>query len=173
MFLNADLCRSCGGACCKQVPGSTSPEDWGAPDEAAMVTRLGAALASKRWHVDRWYAESWREEKALQNDVLFVRPAVRGREEDGPLDELEEPIAEDSLARFTWMFDEQGHRCTFLGKTGCELTADERPSECLALEPIAPGGSACEPRAGAKQERALEWAPYQALLELAIQQEHS
>ena len=43
---NHALCTTCQGACCKNMPGATSPEDWGAPDVDVMQMHIGKALQS-------------------------------------------------------------------------------------------------------------------------------
>lgn len=155
MFPASEHCAPCGGKCCAQVPGSTSPEDWGAPDLDAMRSRIAEALASGRWTVDRWYAEYHRD-APLDHDVLFVRPARKGWE-GFRFDELEEPAWTRFLLR------PMAHPCTFHSASGCELGADARPLECRTLEPM-PSGTACKQHGGAKMDRALEWAAYQSVL---------
>ena len=170
VFQVSELCAPCGGACCKRCPGGTSPEDWGAPDRAAMTERLRAAFATGRWAVDRWYGEDWRSEEALRDDVLFVRAAEKGSESASYVyDELEgDDYDGDIISRMVARMSPPSHPCTFHGPTGCELTFEARPIECRALEPkpVPAGkrGHPCEAHAGGKRERAIEWAPYQDLL---------
>lgn len=147
-FERPDVCVPCGGACCKSVPGSASPEDFGAPDREAMRQRLTAAFDSGRWALD-WYEGDPVDCPAAydreRTRAYYVRPARVGHTY-----ELFDPA---------W----PGTACTFLGKGGCELTHDERPLECRALEPVA-GDKQCTSHAGSKRERAIEWIRYERVL---------
>lgn len=155
-------CAPC-GKCCTSVPGTTSPEDWGAPDLDAMRARLSVAFASGRWTLDLWYGEPHDKIEALRGLVYIVRPARKGYE-GAALDELEfEDDDADAITRYVRRMTPPSFPCTFHGPTGCALAADARPVECRALEPM-PGGKGCKPHAGAKRDRALEWLPFQAIL---------
>lgn len=147
-----DLCAPCGGACCKRLPGASSPKDWGAPDRSMMRERLLLAIGSGRWALDWWEGEDEHEHAELRVDVFFPRPSPAG-------DEGDMLYPDDMGPRWAPLT----LRCTFLTPTGCELASAERPHECRALEPQ-PGGIGCVAHAGDKAERAVEWAPYSDLL---------
>ncbi len=69
--LNADLCRRCGGACCKSgFPGVSTPEDWGAPDKLTMRLALMKALISRKYIVAA-------ESKQNADGYWTVRPNTR------------------------------------------------------------------------------------------------
>lgn len=61
-FLDRRACSSCGGACCKQYPGISLPEDF--PD----VQSIADALSSGRWCID------------YEGDDPFLRCATKGSE---------------------------------------------------------------------------------------------
>jgi Fe-S-cluster containining protein len=159
IYQDPDTCSRCGGICCKQAPGITSPDEWGAPDAAVMTARMRDALATGRWTIDRWEAEPWRDEEPLRHAVMFMRPAIKGREGERH-DHLDaETEDDDFLSRMTLRSSPPSYPCTFHGRAGCELHHDARPLECRALEPDE--SFHCTPRAGGRRERALEWAAYQ------------
>lgn len=160
-------CAPCDGACCKVCPGSTSPDDWGAPDLAVMEVRLRDAPASGRWAVDQWDGDDHHADPVLRDDVLYVRPAAQGRERlDDPFDRLVEEDRDDDdlIARAARRMIPPRFPCTFLGSAGCALAFEARPIECRALKPRPGPVGDCLPHAGGQEERAVEWAPYQALL---------
>jgi len=130
-----------------------------------MRERLTKAFATGRWAVDLWYGELHHAIEAMRGEVFIVRPAERGRESSSYVfDELEpEDYDADAITRAVRHMYPTLHPCTFHGATGCELSFDERPIECRALEPVAILG-ACVPHAGAKEQRAIEWLPYQGML---------
>lgn len=130
-----------------------------------MRERLTAAFATGRWAIDLWYGEHRHLIEAMRGEVLIVRPAVQGSESaDHVFDELEpEDDDADAFTRAVRRMYPPRHPCTFHSNAGCELTFEARPIECRALEPM-PRPVACVPHAGAKQERAIEWLPYQDML---------
>jgi len=135
-YLPTKACAACGGACCKKLPGSTAPKDWGAPDRKKMTRRLTAALGQK-------YAIDWWEEDADNPEMEFVRPSTT--EQVGL---IRDP---------SW-----GGECVFLTGSGCSLPFSKRPYECRMLEPCPPGciQHAGEPKLGA----AKLWVPYQDVI---------
>lgn len=133
------LCGPCGGACCKSMPGSAMPEDFGAPNRDVMRERISAALASGRWAID-WYEGDPTDGDADSAD--YMRPATKGKEgrkRDG-----------------SW-----GGACTFHGPMGCALAFEARPWECRMLEPSA--GKTCALSTG-KSHVAIAWMPYADIL---------
>lgn len=130
-----DLCAPCGGSCCKQMPGSATPEDFGAPDRAVMVTRIRSALASGLWSID-W----WEGDLDGHDSPNYLRPATvsgRGR-----------------------IFDPSwGGACVFHREDGCAIFPS-RPSGCRGLEPNK-DSHGCTPRHSGKQDCIRAWAEYQ------------
>ena len=161
--VDLETCGRCGGACCKGLPGSAMPEDFGAPDLAAMVERITAALATGNWTVDWWEGDPEEEEAEYESafdqflggylaqfaefGAPFVRPATtkaRGEKRDPSF----------------------GGRCVFLSDTrGCEIF-DQRPSGCRGLKPrrdrVERRG--CEVVHSSKQDAAIAWKPYAEML---------
>jgi hypothetical protein len=136
---DTEACAACGGKCCKQYPGMTSPEDWGAPDQEQMRTRLRAALNSGDYEFDDWFGDPTKKSGG-QFDVRMIRPTAQRR---------------------------MGHkgewdRCKLLKDTGCSLPYEQRPKECRGLVPDA-FDKGCRGDY-TKQQAAIDWMSYQDLL---------
>lgn len=142
MYIKPSLCTPCGGKCCKWMPGTYAPEEFGAPHRVPMRFALAKALAEGRVTID-WYERSPSEHRPM---LLYVRPAMKGYEGD--------------LRHPAW----GGTPCTFLTDTGCELPHDSRPYQCRAMEPLPDG---CKSHGGGKWEGALPWKEYQDTILLA------
>jgi hypothetical protein len=140
-IVNAERCTSCGGRCCKHMPGTSSPEDWGAPDEDAMAARIDGALRTGKWAIDWLDAD-----EDVGSRVFYLRPAIKGKEGD--------------------VFDPSwGGTCTMLGPKGCALEYEQRPHGCRELVPGLPDAPCLRPDTTMpKITDAGLWAPYQDLL---------
>lgn len=68
--VNRALCAKCGGACCKKMPGATSPEDWGAPNRTVFKHRLQSGLSSGRWIIATLHEDP---------TILYVMPLLTGK----------------------------------------------------------------------------------------------
>jgi len=141
MNLNTSMCAKCGGECCKEQPGITLPQQWGATAEE-MLDNLAAAFTAGRWAIDWWEGDV--DPDGDLDDVYFVRPHAVGFDADT-------------------LFHGAGHnrRCTFLSNTGCTLTAETRPDGCLALIPNKPHTCELKNDDHAKKKYAWAWHPYQ------------
>jgi len=62
-YLNVEVCRKCGGTCCKSMPGAFHPEDIDKPIVAEIVEKL----SSGEWAIDWWEGEK---------PKYFLRPAT-------------------------------------------------------------------------------------------------
>lgn len=144
---DAKTCTTCGGNCCKAVPGILAPEDVGAPELSVMRERLTSLFATGRYAIDWWEGDPRpTPREGYLGCVEYVRPAVKGEE-----GELRDP---------SW-----GGPCTFLGPSGCELTFDDRPHNCRALVPRRGPQEGCELPVGARKvDYVLAWLPYRDLL---------
>ena len=106
-FVNADLCKPCGGQCCQDYPGAAFPEDFGPSDK--LEENLLEAFMTGRSVVKQG------------DDGLYVHPTFKGRE---------------SAADFLWWEAPIRSCCTFWSKEGgCEIF-DKRPRGCRGLEPL-------------------------------------
>lgn len=134
-----EICKSCGGKCCKTYPGPGTPEDFGAPDEKLMIVKLREALSSGRWTID-WIDQD--------EELYFVRPSVKG--------------FEGSIFDHTY-----SGVCTFLLPNGCQLKFEERPESCRMLIPKIE--EKCDAQGYTRMSVAKLWKQYATiLLEIAV-----
>jgi len=127
---NLDVCKQCGGKCCKSYPGPATPEDFGAPNKQRMYDELYNALKSGKWTVD------WIDQ---EQELYFVRPAIKGFESS--------------------TFDHRYiGECTFLTPTGCELSFDKRPESCRMLVPKV--NERCDSQGYTRAYVVKMWQPY-------------
>ncbi|MCX7654104.1 MAG: YkgJ family cysteine cluster protein [Fervidobacterium sp.] len=138
-----NICKVCGGKCCKTFPGPATPEDFGAPDLEKLRKNLLNSLISGRWTVD-WINQ--------ENNLYFVRPAVKGFE--------------------NVVFDHTYNGiCTFLTESGCELSFENRPESCRMLVPKL--YEKCDTQGYTRMYVAKLWKDYiNILLDVAIQAEN-
>lgn len=147
---NEQMCRVCGGECCQRYPGSTSPEDWGAPDKETMLSRLVAAFRTGKWAIDWWEGDPL--DDGTEHDCVqcgefingyYVRPATI------------KPKYQYSLRDPSW-----GGVCVFWSKnTGCWFALDKRPEGCRVLKPNKPG-RCLSPSDSNKHGHAIRWMDY-------------
>lgn len=134
------VCAQCGGKCCKLYPGITSPEDWGAPDQAQMRQRIRAALNSGDYEFDDWFGDPTKESGG-EFDVRMIRPKAQRR----------------------MGYKGEWDRCKLLKDAGCSLPYEQRPKQCRELAPGSVTGEHCKDQFS-KQQAAIDWMPYQDLL---------
>ena len=132
MYVNDEICETCGGKCCKDLPGGAHPEDFGMKpgDHLAPVVAL---LKSGDWSFDCW------ENYIGCRDGWYLRPATKERQGQ-------------------WFDRSWGGECVFLDDGGCSLDEDKRPYGCRHLEPRVDLN--CIPHAGGKKDCADAWAPW-------------
>lgn len=135
-----DRCKECGGKCCARMPGTASPEDFGAPDRDVMAYRIADVMHSGRWALDCW--DGYDGDGDLNGDVYYLRPATVG--------------SEGHAVDRSW-----GDACTFLTDDGCAIYPS-RPYGCRDLVPGPPCYVATEQ--GSKRGGAMMWLPYQDIL---------
>lgn len=112
-----DVCTKCGGVCCKQLPGHTTPSDF--DNDFNIVEE---ALLSGRYAVDWW--ENYEEVETAGANGWYIRPATKGMEGE--------------LKDGSW-----GGECTFLTDKGCELSFENRPEGCRELIPAPDSKEGC------------------------------
>jgi Fe-S-cluster containining protein len=104
---NGDICRTCGGKCCKQCGGHYSPDDFDEITVEALKERIDRGNISIDW---------W-EGDVVAGDLyrtLYLRARHVGADEIDP----------------SW-----GGTCIHLKNNGCELTFEDRPLACRDLIP--------------------------------------
>ena len=109
-YENYDLCKKCGGKCCKRLPGCCFPEDF-EDDEDKILE----ALKTGDYAIDWWEAEE---------PLFFIRPATK------------QGKAKNCLFDPTW----GGECIFLDQINGCTLPYGRRPTGCRLLEPKENGG---------------------------------
>ena len=132
-FLNPEICKKCGGKCCKAMPGSAYPEDFKEP----LFESLLSAFKSGNWAIDWWEGDP-REGKEEVDVAYYIRPRTKDN---------------DALFDPSW-----GGECIFLNNNGCILKPEERPQSCRLLEPQENGE--CIHHGNIKRGAAIAWLPY-------------
>jgi len=143
-YQRPDICTKCGGTCCKQYPGTMSPEDVlkvGKSDD--MAEAVAAVLATGDYAIDWWEGDPRDGHNELDRGY-FLRPRV---------------MDDRRVFSPTW-----GGSCVFLTPdVGCRLPALARPTGCRQLEPQPDNN--CIAHDGGKHICALSWLPYYAIIE--------
>jgi len=143
-YLNPNLCKECGGECCKQMPGIYSPEDFGTTEET-IEKNLTKALETKLLSIDWWEGDP--RENICSIDKLrkayFIRPATKDNKRG-----LFDP---------SW-----GGECVFLTENGCTLQSKDRPYECRMLEPKE--NECCILHGKDKRKLSIVWIPFNEMI---------
>jgi Fe-S-cluster containining protein len=134
-YLNIKLCKECGGACCKRLPGAAFPKDFG---EKSLLENLVKAFKRNKWAIDWWEGDPTGKNKLEK--AYYIRPKIKGA------DNLFDPTF--------------GGECIFLNNKGCELPPEERPLSCKLLEPKPKGKNCIHHLGNEKQKAALTWLPF-------------
>ena len=133
-FLNVEMCKKCGGKCCKQMPGSAYPEDFKKPLSKSLLK----AFESGNWAIDWWESDP-RNKKEDLDKAYYIRPRTKDN---------------NNLFDPSW-----GGECIFLNNNSCILKPEERPQSCRLLEPKENGDN-CICHGKSKQGAAIAWLPY-------------
>ena len=141
-FDPCEVCAKCGGECCMRYPGAFFPQDIpGGVTIASIVTFVKDGKACfDWWEGDPRDGISY-DDKDYMGRAYFLRPRVVGSEDDDF-----DP---------TW-----GGRCVHHTDCGCELSREEMPTGCKALEPKE--SLQCEDHSGAKRGVVMAWLEYRA-----------
>lgn len=148
-YENPAICATCGGKCCKSLPGAALPTDFAEP----LADSLEAAFSSGLWAIDWWEGDprglAYDDPNAVSRGY-FLRPRTVGKMQ------LYDP---------SW-----GGECVHLGNKGCALPYEKRPAGCRLLEPSR--GPVCPEHGGSKREAAIAWLPYHKEIEGAASRAH-
>lgn len=134
---NPEMCKKCGGMCCKQCGCAYFPEDLG---EKLSYENLLEFFEKKLIIIDCVRYEDGNAYKPLAEPIYYLR--VPNVMEKGKL-------AENGSGK-----------CSFLTEKGCKLSYDQRPSEGKYLVPFWSGCYLLYKT----QEFIDVWTPYQDLL---------
>lgn len=161
------ICGACRKSCCKAMPGSYHPKQFG-PNLEGVAELLRAGLASIDWWDGQdlyWHdAAGKREYTVLEHRGLFLRPAIKpGRRKGEPLFLFcGTPDGDGGVFDPTY-----GGECVRLvdGK-GCSLEFRDRPVNCqgLVANPD-PNGHCLTSAEHSKAGMILAWQPFSEALE--------
>ena len=135
---NYDVCKECGGGCCKVVPCGLSPRQTISFGYELTEESLTKCLESGDYALDYWFDSHSKKDC----DWYFIRYRAKG----GLIADL----------------DYIGTECVMLTDTGCKLPFDKRGIEGKSLEP-AEGKHCCVGPIG-KKEMGIMWKPYRRIL---------
>lgn len=138
---NKEICTKCGGSCCRSIPGAYVPEDLF--DHKATKEEILELLHTRPISIDKWDGD----EESGWKDMHYLRPRTKfvGEEEleDNLLKMIPKMILDifhvsatnddDRMVDFAFIDDD--YVCEHLGDNGCELSFDERPTNCKELIP--------------------------------------
>jgi Fe-S-cluster containining protein len=136
---NKELCKKCGGKCCKDMSGMYAPSDFKEVTIESMIKSLNTGIYSLDWWEGDPRTNIPEEDKLHQ--TYFIRPR-----------HLRASIIDPS-----W-----GGICIHLHIDGCNLQYKDRPSNCRDLIPNI-DSSKCH-MIKTKANRVIEWIPYQDIL---------
>lgn len=146
MFVDEAECTACGGVCCKNIPGFTRPNDWGATEEE-RVERIAAALRSGDYCIDWWEGDP--RPDGDFHTVDMIRPAHTRKR--------------GQMRHASWGNDGP---CALLTEAGCSLAHDARPFDCRGLVPNK-DHQKCKPFDEGKKDSAIAWVAHQATIKRA------
>ena len=129
-YYDYEICKECGGRCCKRLPGTCHPSDIRKLFPAKTLKKsVLLALNSNNFCVDWWEGK---------NRKPFIRPATKYK-----IGVRYDP---------SW-----GGECVFLTDNGCKLPEENRPTACKKLEPRKNGGCIPHYKEGNKLAVARMW----------------
>ena len=146
-----EMCKVCGGACCKRQPYTLFPHDiFG--NEEPTVEKLVAFLSTDNYQID-WWEGDLDECKDLEIDkelgrIYYVRPREKKVSWSYNCNRLYDPM---------WLGE-----CYLLGPNGCTLDWEHRPTGAKCLTCIAPNVPSKDSPNG-KLEAVKRWRPLQWL----------
>jgi len=138
MTENQEICKLCGGQCCKTISGTYIPDDF----ESVTIETMMHLLHENKTSID-WWEGDLRENVSEEDEVdqtYFLRPRHVGAHIIDP----------------AWT-----GICIFLTDTGCELEYKDRPFNCRDTIPI-PAFECTGTKS--KVDLIKKWIPYQNIL---------
>lgn len=145
-YEDIEICKKCGGNCCKRMPGIYYPKDFG-NTEKEIFDNLKKAFRKGYTAVDWW--DNYEDENGNEFDAYFIRPKTKDKWE----------VIKDP----SW-----GGECIYLAENGCRLKYEDRPTVCRLLEPKSDGK--CITHSLYKKKIAEKWLPYNELIDKAIRE---
>lgn len=112
-FINYEMCKKCGGVCCKENGCIYLPQDFNNLDFESLKRVLDEGNVSISGQPIQFYGNAW-------TFLLYLR----ARNQNADIVDL----------------ITSGGPCKLLTSTGCSLGENDRPSLGLAIKPVAVGG---------------------------------
>jgi Fe-S-cluster containining protein len=140
---NKSICTSCGGKCCKQMPGIVSPKDANEINVDYFIN-----MYENGYQFDYWEGNLTGDPEHADLTFWYLRPQTKnsvGRVVDA-----------------SW-----GGECVFLTENGCPMKFKDRPAQCRALKPSPEMECNLDPEYD-KKEMIKEWLPYNEIITKAI-----
>lgn len=164
---NLEVCKKCGGNCCKNMPGAYSPEDLFKGEEITKESIKRLIMESDNLSIDRWEAD-----EEYGEELYYIRPKLVSRKPGMSdwFDLLTLAIGKcDSEKKVDFAIVTDNHQCYFLGENGCKLSYDQRPKNCRDLIPNPENGcyikEVKEQNMSEKLYYAKMWEPYSEMIE--------
>lgn len=133
-YLNEEICRNCGGACCKALPGSYFPDDF----EKPIKENILKLIREGRIAIDWWEGDITNKDK--RSESYFLRPKTKDS---------------NRILDPSW-----GGECIHLSSEGCKLKPNERPKQCRLLEPK-PNNKCKTHKDSAKEDSCIAWLKHE------------
>jgi len=152
-YFNYDMCKECGGLCCKRYAGLYSPKDFKTSITPEFILSL---LRTGVYSMDWWDGDVF--ENGGYSHIYYIRPR-----------HLEEPIILGLLNDNGALFFENKFCIHWSEKKGCKLPESKRPIQCRNLIPLKneKGKFNCHANKDdktSKPDLVLEWRKYQSVL---------
>lgn len=152
-YLNKDMCKLCGGACCKRSGCMYLPEDFESMKYESLINLINKgniSISAFEFDLfDKGFNENGYYSNFLWSYYLYLR--VRNKY--------------DNIINFSYS---EGV-CTMLDENGCKFNDLERPSLGLSLIPSKEIGKDCEQVAfNYYYEIMYDWIKYQDVLEKIV-----
>lgn len=135
---NKELCSRCGGKCCKNLPGTYSPQDLFGNEVITKESIKNLVMESDYISIDRWEADD-----EYDKELYYLRPKIVKSSESISLPEMFKStfdiianiVNSDFQRKVHFAYPTPGYVCYFLGEDGCKLSYDQRPMNCRDLIP--------------------------------------
>lgn len=163
---NLEVCKKCGGKCCRNMPGTYSPEDLFKGEEITKESIKRLIMESDYLSIDRWEAD-----EEYDKELYYIRPKLVLREPETFFNDLIGLILGDcdSEKKVDFAVVTGFHQCYFLGENGCKLSYDQRPKNCRDLTPDPENGCYIQEvkyqNISTKLYYAKIWEPYSEIIE--------
>lgn len=143
-----EICKQCGGECCKTHAGLCSPSDFG-NNPQTIARNIYEYIKTGFWAIDWWEGDP-RIEIDEWDCIYYVRPKHI---------DAKHKILDPSCGGTCILWTE---------KYGCSLRFENRPYECRHLVPS--NDFKCSYKNGhTKEKMAIKWVPFQTQMRMLIE----